>query len=60
MTGRGCVWVRLFLHRADASPELRNHLEDELRRRYRQYETAPFVELLTFTIEHLGGWSASR
>lgn len=51
-------WVRLFLVRADAPGELRARLEAGLRGRYRQYATASFVELLTFRIDHVGGWSA--
>lgn len=51
-------WVRLLLVREDAPPELRDPLEAGLRRRYRQYATARFVELLTFRIDHVGGWSA--
>jgi hypothetical protein len=49
-----------LLIRDEAPPELRNRLEAGLRRRYRQYETARFVEILTFRIDHVGGWSAGR
>ena len=52
-------WVRLLLLRAEASPELTDRLEAGLRRRYPQYATARFVEILTFRIDHVGGWTAS-
>jgi hypothetical protein len=52
-------WVRLFLLRADAEPEVAERLEGSLRSRYPQYAKARFVELLTFRIDHVGGWSAS-
>ena len=52
-------WVRLLLLREEAPAELRDRLEAGLRRRYAQYATATFVELLTFRIDHIGGWSAS-
>lgn len=51
-------WVRLFLVRSDAAPDLANRLEAALRSRYPQYAGARFVELLTFRIDHIGGWSA--
>jgi hypothetical protein len=53
-------WVRLLLLRREAPPELAARLEAGLRRRYRQYATARFVEILTFQIDHVGGWAASR
>ena len=52
-------WVRLLLVRTAEPPELVAALEDALRRRYPQYATAPFVEILTFRIDHIGGWAAS-
>lgn len=52
-------WVRLLLIRQEAPVELQARLEDGLRRRYRQYATAAFVEILTFRIDHIGGWSAT-
>ncbi len=52
-------WVRLLLLRRDAPPDLHNRLEAGLRRRYPQYASAAFVEVLTFRIDHVGGWSAS-
>lgn len=53
-------WVRLLLTRAEAPPALAERLEAGLRRRYRQYATAQFVEILTFRIDHVGGWAGSR
>ena len=52
-------WVRLLLLRAEAPSDLVARLEAGLRARYPQYATAPFVEVLTFRIDHIGGWSAS-
>lgn len=52
-------WVRVLLMRADAPPEMTGRLEAGLRRRYAQYATARFVAILTFRIDHVGGWSAS-
>lgn len=51
-------WVRLLLIREDAAAELSGRLEAGLRRRYRQYASAPFVAILTFRIDHVSGWSA--
>jgi hypothetical protein len=53
-------WVRLLLIRAEAPPDLAERLEAGLRRRYRQYATARFVEILAFRIDHVGGWAGSR
>jgi hypothetical protein len=52
-------WVRLLLVRTTEPPDVVASLEDALRRRYPQYATAPFIEILTFRIDHIGGWSAS-
>jgi hypothetical protein len=52
-------WVRLLLVRTAEPPDVVASLEGALRRRYRQYATAPFVEILTFRIDHIGGWAAS-
>ena len=52
-------WVRLLLVRTAEPPERVASLERALRDRYPQYASAPFVEILTFRIENLGGWSAS-
>lgn len=51
-------WVRVLLRRREAPAELRDRLEASLRRRYPQYAQARFVELLTFRIDHIGGWTA--
>jgi hypothetical protein len=52
-------WVRLLLVRTTEPPDRVASLEGALRRRYAQYATAPFVEILTFRIDHVGGWAAS-
>ena len=52
-------WVRLLLVREPAAPDVASRLEAGLRGRYPQYARAKFVELLTFRIDHVGGWSAS-
>ena len=52
-------WVRLLLIRTPAPDDVAARLEAGLRRRYAQYAAAPFVELLTFRIDRVGGWSAS-
>ncbi len=52
-------WVRLLLVRTSEPPARVAALEHALRERYPQYAAGPFVEILTFRIEHIGGWSAS-
>lgn len=52
-------WVRLGLVRTSEPPERVATLERGLRARYPQYADAPFVELLTFRIDHVGGWEAA-
>jgi hypothetical protein len=52
-------WVRLLLVRTPEAPERIAGLEAALRARYRQYASAPFVEILTFRIENISGWAAS-
>lgn len=52
-------WVELLLVRAPAAAEVAARLEAGLRGRYPQYATTTFVELLTFRIDKVGGWSAS-
>jgi PPOX class probable F420-dependent enzyme len=52
-------WVRLLLVRTDEPAGRVAALERALRERYPQYASAPFVEVLTFRIDHVGGWSAS-
>ena len=52
-------WVRLLLIRTSEPPQRVAVLERGLRARYRQYATAPFVELLTFRIDNVSGWEAA-
>jgi PPOX class probable F420-dependent enzyme len=52
-------WVRLLLARTVEPEERVAALKRGLRNRYPQYATAPFVEILTFRIEHVGGWEAA-
>ena len=52
-------WVRLLLVRTAEPPERVASLGRALRARYPQYATAPFIEILTFRIDHVGGWAAS-
>ena len=52
-------WVRLLLVRTAEPPERVASLGRALRGRYPQYATAPFIEILTFRIDHVGGWAAS-
>ena len=52
-------WVRLLLVRTTETPERAAALERVLRNRYPQYTNGPFVEILTFRIDHVGGWAAS-
>jgi PPOX class probable F420-dependent enzyme len=53
-------WVRLSLRRDVAPPHVLAELVASLRGRYPQYRDAPFTDVLAFTIEKVGGWSASR
>ena len=52
-------WVRLFLAPTKEPQERVASLERALRARYPQYASAPFVEILTFRIDHIGGWAAA-
>ena len=52
-------WVRLLLVRTEVSAERREALERGLRERYPQYRGSAFVDVLTFRIEHVGGWEAA-
>ncbi len=52
-------WVRLLLVRSVEPVERVAELERALRDRYPQYAEAPFVEILTFRINGVGGWAAS-
>jgi hypothetical protein len=53
-------WVRLLLVRTSEPPDRVASLERALRERYPQYATAPFVEILTFRIDNVGGWAAAE
>lgn len=53
-------WVRLSLRRAAPPEPVAADLARGLRDRYEQYRDAPFTEILTFRIEHVVGWSATR
>ena len=52
-------WVRLALVRREVTGRAAEALEQGLRARYPQYAAGPFVALLTFEIESVGGWSAT-
>jgi len=52
-------WVRISLRRSDEPGAILAGLEAGLRRRYPQYESAPFAGILTFRIVEISGWSAS-
>ena len=52
-------WVRLSLVRRDVPGSVAEALQRGLRDRYPQYAAEPFVALLTFEIETIGGWSAA-
>jgi PPOX class probable F420-dependent enzyme len=53
-------WVHLRLVRTTERPERTTVLEQGLRDRYAQYATARFVDILTFRIDHIAGWAASK
>ena len=52
-------WVHLLLVRTQEPPERVAQLEGLLRERYAQYRDGPFVDVLTFRVEHVGGWEAA-
>lgn len=52
-------WVRLSLRRRHADAAINASLERGLRERYVQYRDGPFVDILTFRIENVGGWEAA-
>jgi hypothetical protein len=52
-------WVEVTLRRDEAPAATLDELVRALRDRYVQYRDAPFTEVLTFRIEHIGGWSAT-
>lgn len=56
----GLWWVRLSLRLTTVPPATHDALVEALRSRYPQYRDAPFTDVLTFRIEQVGGWSASR
>ena len=53
-------WVQLLLVRTQEPADRVGVLERGLRERYPQYRDAPFVDILTFRIEKVGGWEAAR
>lgn len=56
----GLWWVRLSLRLAALPPATHDVLVQALRGRYLQYRDAPFTAVLTFRVEQVSGWSASR
>jgi PPOX class probable F420-dependent enzyme len=52
-------WVRLRLERSTETADAVGRVEALLRARYRQYQDATFVSILTFRITAISGWSAS-
>ena len=52
-------WVQLLLVRTDEADGQVARLEGLLRERYPQYRDGPFIDILTFQIEHVGGWEAA-
>jgi PPOX class probable F420-dependent enzyme len=52
-------WVHLVLVRTKEAGDVTARLEALLRQRYPQYRDGPFIDILTFRIEKIGGWEAS-
>jgi len=52
-------WVHLLLVRTDEPADRVERLERLLRERYVQYRDGPFIDILTFRIENVGGWEAA-
>jgi PPOX class probable F420-dependent enzyme len=52
-------WVRLALVRTAEPAERVDAFERSLRQRYAQYAETTFVEILTFRIDAVSGWSAA-
>ena len=52
-------WVHLLLVRTREADEVVARLVRGLSERYPQYRDAPFVDVLTFRIEKIGGWAAA-
>jgi PPOX class probable F420-dependent enzyme len=53
-------WVQVNLVRTVEPAERVARLVRGLSARYPQYRDAPFVDVLTFRIEKIGGWEAAR
>jgi hypothetical protein len=53
-------WVQLHLIRTAETEERTARLAGLLRERYIQYRDGPFVDILTFRIEKVGGWEAAN
>ena len=53
-------WVHLLLVRTSEAEDRVARLEALLRERYPQYREGPFVDILTFRIEKIGGWVAAH
>jgi Pyridoxamine 5'-phosphate oxidase len=51
-------WVQILLVRTAEPEDQVARLAGGLGERYPQYRDAPFVEILTFRIERIGGWEA--
>jgi len=52
-------WVQVLLVRTEEPREQVERLERLLRERYVQYRDGPFVDILTFRMEKIGGWEAA-
>jgi len=52
-------WVQLLLVRTQEPADVVARLERGLRGRYPQYRDGPFVDILTFRIQKVGGWEAA-
>ena len=52
-------WVQLLLVRTSEPEDRVARLARLLRERYVQYRDGPFVDILTFRIEKVGGWEAA-
>ena len=52
-------WVQVLLVRTEEPAGVVADLERGLRDRYPQYRDGPFVDILTFRIEKIGGWEAA-
>jgi PPOX class probable F420-dependent enzyme len=52
-------WVRVGLRRIAVPQATLDELVRSLRDRYAQYRDAPFLDVLTFRVEQVSGWSAA-